>query len=73
MLLLAKEISTYIKYNFFKKRTIAVHGIGMDAEQVKKNASLVWCPVSNYELYNKTACIEVLNIIPLFCLEQIQL
>ncbi len=56
-----KEISTYIKYNFFKKRTIAVHGIGMDAEQVKKMQALVWCPVSNYELYNKTACIEVLK------------
>src|SRR5436190_14266837 len=46
----AAEIDTYIKNNYFGKKTIGIHGVAMNTKQAKNFAALVWCPVSNYFL-----------------------
>ena len=55
------EINQYIKTNIFKRKTIAVHGVAMDAKQAKAFAALVWCPDSNYFLVGETADINTLK------------
>ncbi len=56
-----QEIAELIKWNFFKRKIIAVHGVAMNNEQAKHFDALVWCPVSNYFLLNKTADIKALK------------
>lgn len=55
------EIDTYIKSNYFGKKTIGIHGVAMNTKQAKSFAALVWCPVSNFFLLNKTAAIDLLK------------
>jgi Cytosine deaminase and related metal-dependent hydrolases len=50
-----EEIDELIKWNFFKRDLIAVHGVAMKPAQAKAFKGLVWCPVSNYFLLKKTA------------------
>jgi cytosine/adenosine deaminase-related metal-dependent hydrolase len=56
-----REITKVIRWNFFKRKIIGIHGVAMDPEQAKSFHALVWCPVSNYFLQQKTAAIEQLK------------
>lgn len=56
-----EEINTLIKWNLFKKKIIAVHGVAMNVEQAKAFTALIWCPDSNFFLLNMTADIDVLK------------
>jgi cytosine/adenosine deaminase-related metal-dependent hydrolase len=59
--LASKEIDQLIRWNLWGKKTVAVHGVVMSAEQVKNFKALVWCPQSNFFLLNKTAQIDELK------------
>jgi cytosine/adenosine deaminase-related metal-dependent hydrolase len=56
-----KEISRLIKWNLFKKNIIGIHGVAMAENQASHFRALVWCPVSNYFLLNKTAAVGILK------------
>jgi cytosine/adenosine deaminase-related metal-dependent hydrolase len=56
-----QEIDQLIRWNLFKKSIIGVHGVAMNEKQAPSFKALVWCPASNYFLYNKTAAIDVLK------------
>jgi cytosine/adenosine deaminase-related metal-dependent hydrolase len=56
-----KEITKLIRWNIFRKKIIAVHGIGMDQQQAAHFRALVWCPASNYFLFARTAAINELK------------
>lgn len=55
------EINDLLKWNIFKKKIIGIHGIALDENQSDKFKALVWCPDSNFFLYNKTANITALK------------
>ncbi|MBL6449803.1 amidohydrolase family protein [Fulvivirga sp. 29W222] len=55
------EIDNFIRWNLLKRDAIAVHGIVMTKEQANFFKALVWCPVSNFFLYNHTAPIQNLK------------
>ncbi|MGA7719993.1 MAG: amidohydrolase family protein [Ignavibacteriaceae bacterium] len=55
------EIDCLLKWNYFSKEIIGVHGISLDKRQCSKLRALVWCPDSNIYLYNKTANISELK------------
>jgi cytosine/adenosine deaminase-related metal-dependent hydrolase len=61
-----KEIDQLVKWNLFGRGLIGVHGIAMNPEQSSNFQALVWCPVSNYFLFNKTAAIDDLETKILF-------
>jgi cytosine/adenosine deaminase-related metal-dependent hydrolase len=50
-----KEITTLLRWNFFKKSLFTVHAVAMDERQAKQVNAIIWCPASNYFLFNKTA------------------
>ncbi len=56
-----KEINQLIKWNLFRRKIIAVHGVAMNEKQAGSFKGLVWCPASNYFLLNKTAAIDRLK------------
>ena len=56
-----REINQYTRANIFKRKTIAVHGVAMDATQAEAFAALVWCPDSNYFLVGETADVSTLK------------
>ena len=53
-----EEINSVIKWNIFKRKIYAVHGIAMDNTQARSFEALIWCPYSNYFLVGKTADIS---------------
>jgi cytosine/adenosine deaminase-related metal-dependent hydrolase len=55
------EIDRVIKSNWFKRKTVAVHGVVMDTKQAGAFAGLVWCPASNFFLLDATADIGSLK------------
>ncbi len=55
-----EEINELIRWNLFKRRMIGIHGITMTGKQSENFDALVWCPVSNLFLFNKTA--DILNL-----------
>ncbi|HCY75860.1 MAG TPA: hypothetical protein DHV28_08050 [Ignavibacteriales bacterium] len=61
------EVNKLFKWNLFKKKIIAVHGISLNINHANNLAGLIWCPDSNLFLYNKTAnIIDLKNRIPIF-------
>ncbi len=56
-----REIDRLIRWNFFKRSLIGVHGVAMDQRQAAHFKALVWCPDSNYFLLGKTAPISLLK------------
>jgi cytosine/adenosine deaminase-related metal-dependent hydrolase len=55
------EIEQLIKWNIAKRKLIGIHGVAMVPEQARHFNGLVWCPASNYFLFNKTADIRALK------------
>lgn len=56
-----KEIDRLRRWNLFRRPVIGVHGVAMDERQAPALRALVWCPDSNYFLYNSTAPIDRLK------------
>jgi hypothetical protein len=48
------EIEQAIRNNFFHKNIIGIHAISLTPEQAKRLNAVIWCPVSNINLYNAT-------------------
>lgn len=55
------EINELIKWNLLKRKLVGIHGIAMNTQQAKTFEALVWCPDSNFFLYNATAKIDELK------------
>ncbi len=53
--LAAREVRAYLRWNLRRRQTVAVHGLAIKPEQASRFRALVWCPVSNFFLYNATA------------------
>ncbi len=58
----SNEVDTLLKWNCFKKELIGVHGVAMNSSQAKKFKALIWCPASNYFMFNKTAAVNELKL-----------
>ena len=56
-----KEIDQLIRWNIFRKKIIAVHGVAMNEKQAGHFEALVWCPASNYFFLNATAPVNKLK------------
>lgn len=56
-----EEINELIRWNFFRRKIIGVHGVAMDGDQAKAFRALVWCPASNSFLFNAAAPIDELK------------
>jgi cytosine/adenosine deaminase-related metal-dependent hydrolase len=56
----AREIDKVNRFNLFKRRIIAVHGVAMTKEQARGFAGVIWCPASNLFLLDRTAAIDQL-------------
>ena len=56
-----EEINELVKWNLFKRKLVAIHGVAMDIEQAKAFEAVVWCPASNIFLLNATAKINELK------------
>lgn len=56
-----REIDSFLRWNLWRKRLIAVHGIAMRPDQARRFSALVWCPVSNEFLFGATAPISRLK------------
>lgn len=56
----SREIDALIGWNIFGRPLIGIHGIAMSKQQAASFRALVWCPDSNYFLYDKTADIPAL-------------
>lgn len=62
----AAEIDKLIRWNILKKKLIGVHGIAMNKKQAGAFIALVWCPSSNYFLFDTTADLPSLKqVVPL--------
>jgi cytosine/adenosine deaminase-related metal-dependent hydrolase len=55
------EIDELIKCNLLKRKLVGIHGVAMNVKQVLQFDALVWCPASNYFLFNRTADINQLK------------
>jgi cytosine/adenosine deaminase-related metal-dependent hydrolase len=56
-----KEIGHLHRWNLLKRDIIGIHGITLEEEQAAAFRALVWCPDSNYFLYDQTADIRRLK------------
>ena len=56
-----REVDSLIRWNLFEREMIAVHGVAMEEEQADRFAALIWCPDSNYYLFDRTAEISRLR------------
>ena len=59
--LAAQEPDRLRRWNLFRRPVVGVHGVAMEPRQAEALRALVWCPDSNYFLYNKTAPIDRLK------------
>jgi cytosine/adenosine deaminase-related metal-dependent hydrolase len=57
----SREIGRLIRWNVFRKPLVAVHGIAMTERQAASFRALVWCPLSNENLYGATARVDRLR------------
>lgn len=57
-----EEIDALISANKLRRQMIAVHGVAMQTKQALNFKALVWCPVSNYFLLDKTAPVDKLKL-----------
>jgi cytosine/adenosine deaminase-related metal-dependent hydrolase len=56
-----QEIDCLRRWNLFRRPIVGIHGVAMVESQARALRALVWCPDSNYFLYNKTAPIGLLK------------
>jgi len=56
-----EEIDELIRWNLFKRKLIAVHGVAMNIQQARAFEALIWCPDSNFFLLNTTAKVDQLK------------
>lgn len=60
----ASEVSHLREIGGLDDRTVAVHAVGVQGKDIEilqdSKASVVWCPVSNKFLFNRTAPVDVL-------------
>lgn len=49
-----QEIDLLLKWNFVRKKVIAVHALSLNKNQAERIEGVVWCPDSNLNLYNET-------------------
>jgi cytosine/adenosine deaminase-related metal-dependent hydrolase len=56
-----KEIDKLIRWNLFKRKIVVIHGVAMTTEQASAFAALIWCPVSNLFMFNRSAKIDMLK------------
>jgi len=56
-----KEINELVHWNFAKRKLVGIHGVAMNEEQAANFHSLVWCPASNYYMFNTTAPVSRLK------------
>lgn len=61
-----REINTLTKWNFLRKEIVGIHAVAMKKHQSRKFKAIVWCPMSNYFLFDKTAPVEELDTKILF-------
>jgi cytosine/adenosine deaminase-related metal-dependent hydrolase len=57
----AREADRLRRWNLFRRPIVGVHGVAMNERQAEALRALVWCPDSNFFLYNKTAPIDKLK------------
>jgi cytosine/adenosine deaminase-related metal-dependent hydrolase len=57
----ADEVDRLIKWNIFRRKIAAIHGVAMNARQASSFAALIWCPDSNYFLLGATAPVHQLK------------
>ena len=62
-----REINKIIRFNLMGRPLVGVHGIAMDPRQAADFKALIWCPASNYFLFDKTANIKLLGLETLIC------
>ncbi|HET6995225.1 MAG TPA: amidohydrolase family protein [Chitinophagaceae bacterium] len=55
------EIDELVRWNLFKRKIVAVHGVAMDKAQASAFEALIWCPASNYFMLNGTAKVNELK------------
>lgn len=56
-----EEVRSLVRWNLFRKKIIAVHGVAMSAEMAAAFEALVWCPSSNYFMFGETAPVDQLS------------
>jgi cytosine/adenosine deaminase-related metal-dependent hydrolase len=56
-----KEIDSLISWNKLGRELIGIHAVAMTKEQAPFFKAIVWCPLSNYFLLDKTAVIQKLK------------
>ncbi len=56
-----REIEAVIRWNLWRRRIVAVHGIAMTEDQAPRFDAVVWCPVSNELLFGATANVAALK------------
>ena len=56
-----QEIDQLLKWNLINRKLIGVHGIAMNVHQAAKFKALIWCPESNYFMFQQTAPIHELK------------
>jgi len=56
-----KEIDQLIRWNIFRKQMIGVHAMAMSRKQAEKFRAIVWCPQSNFFMFNQTAAVDKLK------------
>lgn len=59
--LCSAEIDRFLKWNYLNRDIIGIHGVAMSERQASEFKALVWCPVSNYLLFDQTAAIDKLK------------
>ena len=62
----SSEISQLIQWNYLQRDLVGVHGIAMSPSQSAHFEALVWCPESNFFLFDRTAQIQSLKTRILF-------
>lgn len=56
-----KEIAELLRWNLWKRKIVAVHGVSMDEHTAKGFHALTWCPATNYFLLGATAPVDKLK------------
>ena len=56
-----EEIDELLRWNLFKRKIIAIHGVSMNMRQAAAFEALVWCPDSNLFMLNATSRVDKLK------------